>query len=100
MRSCAYSECTKEFKAKAHNQKYCSIECCKIATNARLMDQYYARRARLSGAKRMCAGKKCNVRLSRYNDGKLCSGCSSAGTAEKKQQLLEIARQAYGFKEE
>ena len=30
---CAYKECGKEFTPKTHNMKYCSDECCRIATN-------------------------------------------------------------------
>ena len=38
---CANKECAINFDAKTHNQKYCSDECCRIATNKRIMEKYY-----------------------------------------------------------
>jgi hypothetical protein len=38
---CGNKECAKDFDAKTHNQKYCSDECCRIATNKRIMEKYY-----------------------------------------------------------
>ena len=41
---CAREECGIEFEQKTHNQKYCSDECCRIATNKRIMDKYYKKK--------------------------------------------------------
>ncbi|QIN94060.1 hypothetical protein PP459_gp173 [Streptomyces phage Wakanda] len=90
MRTCAYVECGLEFEPKTHNQRYCSDDCCRRATNARLMKQYYERKARRQGRIRVCANPKCETRLSRYNDGKVCQGCAAAQEAERRQQLLNI----------
>ena len=37
---CSNKECAKEFAPKTHNQKYCSDECCKIATNLKVKEKY------------------------------------------------------------
>ena len=42
---CANTECAKEFDSKTHNQKYCSDECCRVATNRRIMEKYYEKKA-------------------------------------------------------
>lgn len=58
-----------------HNQKYCSPECCRIATNARLIQQYHDRKAQKSGGKRVCKRKDCNTILSMYNTDDICGAC-------------------------
>jgi len=86
---CANKECAKEFEAKTHNQKYCSDECCRIATNRRIMEKYYERKAIRNGALRVC---KCGNRLSRYNNGNLCSSCeknSNIDTKSKAQRIID-----------
>ncbi len=62
---CENKECKKKFTPKTHNQKYCKDECCRIATNKRIMEKYYEKKAIKNGAERLC--KKCNIQLSRYN---------------------------------
>ena len=71
---CQNSDCKKEFVNKTHNQKYCSDECCRVATNKRIMEKYYEKKAIRNGSKRVC--KKCYFQLSRYNESDLCSSCS------------------------
>jgi len=91
---CAYENCqgVKEFEPKTHNQKYCSDECCRIATNQKLKEAYYEKKARLAGAKRICKNKGCNVVLSRYNDGKICDKCFSAEKEKERKNLLEMVK--------
>jgi len=91
---CAYENCqgVKEFEPKTHNQKYCSDECCRIATNQKLKEAYYEKKARLAGAKRICKNKGCNVVLSRYNDGKICDKCVSAEKEKERKNLLEMVK--------
>lgn len=93
MRKCAYVECGLEFEAKTHNQKYCSDECCRRATNARLMEQYYERKARRKGHIRVCANG-CGTVLSRYNDDKICQACSVAKWKEENLNLKEMVNRA------
>lgn len=89
MNTCAYTECGQLFEAKTHNQRYCSDECCRMATNARLMKQYYEKKARRQGHIRVCASG-CGTRLSRYNDGDECQSCAAAKESENRKQLFKI----------
>jgi hypothetical protein len=87
---CANKECSKEFEAKTHNQKYCTEECCRVATNRRIMEKYYEKKAIRGGAVRVC--KRCKVRLSRYNDSSLCVSCNRKmeKDLENKSKLLRM----------
>jgi len=87
---CANTECAKEFESKTHNQKYCSDECCRVATNRRIMEKYYEKKAIRNGASRAC--RKCKVQLSRYNQGDLCSKCekNNAIKRDHKDKLLRM----------
>lgn len=81
---CSNKECAKEFESKTHNQKYCSDECCRVATNRRIMEKYYEKKAIKNGAHREC--KKCKLKLSRYNQSDICSACEKKdGTANRKK---------------
>jgi hypothetical protein len=83
---CANKECSKEFEPKTHNQKYCTDECCRIATNRRIMEKYYEKKAIRSGAKRGCI--KCKAQLSRYNESSLCSPCNKSVNKDYRNRLL------------
>jgi hypothetical protein len=83
---CGNKECAKEFEAKTHNQKYCGDECCRIATNRRIMEKYYEKKAIRNGAYRPC--KKCGSKLSRYNQGNLCATCEKNETISTRSKLL------------
>ena len=73
---CDYEPCGKEFDRKTHNQKYCDAECCRKATNERIMQRYYEKRDAKSGAiARSC--QRCDIKLSRYNEGNFCGACST-----------------------
>jgi hypothetical protein len=72
LRLCGYRLCEQEFKPKTHNQKYCNDECCRLETNAVVMDRYYERKSRLGATKRNCAKHGCPTVLSRYNPGLYC----------------------------
>ena len=85
---CANSECAKNFDAKTHNQKYCSDECCRVATNKRIMDKYYEKKAIKRGAVRNC--KKCKSKLSRYNLDPICASCEKEKSKKTIGLLNEI----------
>lgn len=85
---CANKDCSKEFEAKTHNQKYCNDECCRIATNKRIMEKYYEKKAIRNGAKRECL--KCKAQLSRYNDSSLCSSCVKAKNEKNRKAILGL----------
>lgn len=70
MKKCA--ECQQDFEFKTHNQKYCSNQCCRIATNKRIMQKYYEKRKRLAGEERLC---ECGAPLSRYSASNICILC-------------------------
>jgi len=89
---CAYSNCENKFEPKTHNQKYCSDECCRIATNEKLKEAYYDKKARLAGKKRVCKSKGCNAILSRYNDTNTCEKCKSSQKTKEKKDLLEMIK--------
>jgi hypothetical protein len=93
---CAYNKCNKEFTPKTHNQKYCSDECCRIATNEKLKEQYYEKKARLAGKQRTCKTKGCNVILSRYNDSNICDKCVGAKKETERLELVEMIRSVTG----
>ena len=74
---CSYESCESDFEKKTHNQKYCSDECCRKATNERIMRRYYEKRdSRQGKTTRECRGAGCTVTLSRYNETEYCGSCS------------------------
>lgn len=78
---CDREGCEISYIKKTHNQRYCSDECCRLATNKRIMEKYYAKRDQRLGKTRFCT--VCGVtKLSRYNDGMVCASCST-----RKQEL-------------
>jgi rubrerythrin len=88
MKVCADETCENVFSPNKHNQIYCSAECCRVATNRRLLDKYYEKKARLQGKVRTC--KSCGQKLSRYNSQKVCSICQQAQDSEKKTNLKRL----------
>lgn len=87
---CASDICSNEFNKSTHNQKYCSDECCRIATNKKIREKYYQAKERLSGKKRICANKSCKNYLSRYNEDDICSECLAKKENSKREELLRI----------
>lgn len=85
---CANLDCKKDFESKTHNQKYCSDECCRVATNKRIMEKYYEKKAIKKGAIRLC--KKCKAQLSRYNSDHICSSCLKKTNSKSIKLLKEI----------
>lgn len=89
MEICAHKECKKWFVKKTHNQKYCCDECCRLATNVRIMEKYYERKARLQGAVRICKYPDCDTKLSRYNASNICAACERKDATRGREILLE-----------
>lgn len=88
MRLCHNPKCMVGFIPSRHNQKYCSKECCKVVTNAKIMAQYYEDKDRKAGKPRTC--DVCNVaQLSRYNAGTTCASCAARRASEDRQKLLK-----------
>lgn len=86
---CANEGCGVDFVKSTHNQKYHSDECCREATNRRIMEKYYARRDQRQGKTRMC--KRCGqTKLSRYNDGEICSSCQHKAELKANNSVLDM----------
>lgn len=90
MRICAYTECGLPFEPKTHNQRYHHPDCCQKATNAHIMDKYYEKKERRKGKIRVCDTEGCGTQMSRYNDDKICSKCSSAKNTDSRKELLRM----------
>lgn len=87
---CANDGCTNEFNKTTHNQKYCSDECCREATNRKIREKYYAEKERLSGKKRVCKTRGCKNLLSRYNEEDICRECLAKEENKNRDELLRI----------
>ena len=87
---CAYDKCKKPFEPKTHNQKYCCDECCRTATNIKIKEKYYEKKARLAGKKRICKTKGCNQLLSMYQEGIVCSVCQAKEKTKNRSELLDM----------
>lgn len=95
--------CNVTYTPKAHNSCYCSLECRRQTTNARVLERYYEnKRQRDSKEARVCGSKQCETILSRYNRDKICELCKekrfrkrlkkwgwSDAQIEEKLELLE-----------
>jgi hypothetical protein len=87
--TCARAECDIVSTRKKHNQKYCSDECCRIATNQRIMERYYDRKAQQAGSERYCI--KCEkTRLSRYNNSETCAACDGLKQKQINDSFVEM----------
>ena|SRR6476469_6755639 len=88
---CARDECDIVSVRKKHNQKYCSDECCRLATNKRIMKKYYDRRDQRMGKIRYC--NICGTtQLSRYNNSQTCAPCVSRRQVEANTAVAEMLR--------
>ncbi len=86
---CENKDCEITFVKKTHNQIYHDDECCRQATNRRIMEKYHANRARLKGKTRLC--KKCEVtKLSRYNESEYCASCLLKSESDKNTAVWEL----------
>lgn len=90
MRLCQYQPCSVSFEPKTHNQKYCCDECCRLATNKRIMERYYERKERRQGNKRVCENEGCRTELSRYNDRGVCSLCVAKKNEISRKALIGV----------
>lgn len=90
---CAREGCDVVADRKTHNQKYCTDECCRLATNKRIMEKYYERQAQRKGTARYC--KRCDItKLSRYNDSSICNGCKSEGQVAANNSVIAMLTNA------
>lgn len=93
MVQCDRPGCDEMYVKKTHNQRYHNDECCRLATNAKIMEKYYERRAQRLGKTRMC--KSCQkTKLSRYNDDQICSACKSQRKLDINNSVLDMLNRA------
>lgn len=85
---CDRNGCEETYTKKTHNQKYCSDNCCRIATNARIMVDYYKEQARLNGQARYC--ENCTGRLSRYNPYDVCEPCTQGRRVNANESVRQM----------
>jgi hypothetical protein len=86
---CEREGCDNQYEKNTHNQKYCSRECLREASNAEIMKRYHERKSRRAkGSTRTCAN--CTARLSRYNDGILCFSCGEKKETQSNETLAYI----------
>lgn len=83
---CANDGCEQTYIKKTHNQKYCSDQCCRKATNKKIMDRYYENKRLRSGQPRLCS--ECSATLSKYNLGKVCSACDAKAHSDGQTLLM------------
>jgi hypothetical protein len=93
---CAYAECGKEFVKSTHNQKYCSDECCRTATNLKIREKYYENKERLNGKKRICSKSRCKNVLSRYNTSDVCQECQAKVGIDQRNKLVGMLKNVSG----
>jgi hypothetical protein len=87
---CSNDGCENEFEKTTHNQKYCSDECCRVATNAKIKEKNQEKRDRLNGKKRVCKNRGCNTILSMFNEESTCAGCDASQRARDLKDLMGI----------
>lgn len=86
--TCENKGCEIAFNKKTHNQRYHDEECCRLATNAKIMEKYYARRAQRLGLARTC--ENCDKALSRYNSDAICNACVLTRQVERNQSVMSM----------
>lgn len=94
MLTCANEGCNTEYLPKTHNQKYCTDECCRLATNRRIMEKYYEKRDQRQGKPRFCKAG-CGARLSRYNDAQVCSPCKEKRQVDANRSAANMLLNAF-----
>jgi|DEB19_MinimDraft_3_1074340.scaffolds.fasta_scaffold14879_5 hypothetical protein len=73
MKTCKW--CESNFISNVSYQIYCSDSCRELATKEKISQRYvHLRRQKRKGKDRRC--KKCNEKLSIYNDDVLCNNCN------------------------
>ena len=89
MKNCTH--CNNEFVPKSKNQKYCNPDCCRKATNKKIMEKYYENKERLKGKVRFCS--QCGLKLSMYNPDSICYNCDNLN----RKINSKLLREAFDF---
>lgn len=91
---CANDGCENEFERTTHNQKYCSDECCREATNQKIKQKARDKKSRLSGKQRICSARGCKTILDKYNESNVCELCNAKKRTKERNDLLEMLKNA------
>lgn len=86
--TCENIGCNIVFIKKTHNQRYHDDECCRLATNAKIMEKYYQRRAQKLGHARYC--DKCASKLSKYNSDSTCNSCLRQSETNRNTSVADM----------
>lgn len=86
--TCENGGCSTVFTKKTHNQRYHDDECCRLATNAKIMEKYYQKRAQKLGLARNC--DTCENPLSRYNSDSNCNSCKLSNRIQRNESVLSM----------
>jgi hypothetical protein len=86
--TCEYVGCNVVFTKKTHNQIYHDAECTRLATNAKIMEKYYQRRAQKLGFVRYC--DKCSAKLSKYNTDSTCNSCLQQSETKRNNAVADM----------
>lgn len=93
LHTCAREGCDEQYLKKTHNQKYCTDECCRLATNSRIMIGYYKTRDRQRGVERWC--EVCtSTKLSRYNPSDICAACKAKRISDANSSAVNMLKNA------
>lgn len=83
LKECA--NCGIEFQARRVNMIYCNEQCCKQATNAKLIAKYHKNKV-LADKIEFCVD--CGTKLSKYNPDIKCFGCQRKSESQKRKDVL------------
>lgn len=83
MKGCRW--CENEFIAKRSNQIYCNDQCCKAATNKKILDRYHTNKDEKNNKEKYC---ECGSKLSVYNQDTKCHSCQLKKEHAKRVDLL------------
>jgi hypothetical protein len=83
-RQCANDQCPNTFEVRKVNMIYCSSECCRVVSNARLIARYHAKKKKVGF--RACT--QCSQKLSRYNANTECYACLRKKENQSRTRLL------------
>lgn len=84
--------CSIEFISTRANQIYCTNECCKYATNKKILERYHANKDKKRNKPEYC---ECGSKLSKYNHSDECHSCQLKKEDSKRIDLLKTLGFSY-----
>lgn len=83
VKECAW--CGESFTAHRANMVFCQQECCRLATNQKLIQKYHDNKLKKLNKSRQCA---CGAKLSIYNKEETCHACQLRSNEQQRNDLL------------